>query len=160
MTAVAEPHSGLSVPTVQSVSSRGAALQASVAKRCMPPKALSTVEVRRRPSAAQVQREAATDERVGLFTPDKDGDTHTSCGRAAVIAARRGTVCGEVGRVPEFLSTVTRSFPPYTERIFTITCEVCATSVLVLRDLRLLNEKAPTSNIPSPVSQGSTILSL
>ena len=69
-------------------------------------------------------------------------------------------VCGEVGRVPEFLSTVTRSFPPYTERIFTITCEVCATSVLVLRDLRLLNEKAPTSNIPSPVSQGSTILSL
>jgi len=28
--------------------------------------------------------EAVTDERVGLFTPDKDGDTHTSCGRVAV----------------------------------------------------------------------------
>ena len=46
--------------------------------------------------------DAVTDERVGLFTPDKDGGTHTSCGRAAVLAARRGTVCGEVGRVPRF----------------------------------------------------------
>ena len=46
--------------------------------------------------------EAVTDERVGLFTPDKDGYTHTSRGRVAVIAARRGTVCGEVGRVPGF----------------------------------------------------------
>ena len=26
----------------------------------------------------------ATDEGVGLFTPDKDSDTHTSCGRVAV----------------------------------------------------------------------------
>ena len=46
--------------------------------------------------------DTVTDERVGLFTPDKDGDTHTSCGRVAVIAARRGTVCGEVGRVLRF----------------------------------------------------------
>ena len=43
--------------------------------------------------------EAVTDERVGLFTPDKDGGTHTSRGHVAVIAARRATVCGEVGRV-------------------------------------------------------------
>ena len=49
--------------------------------------------------------DAVTDERVGLFTPDKDGHTHTSCGRVAVIAARRGTVCGEVGRVLRFPST-------------------------------------------------------
>ena len=56
------------------------------------------------PSAAK-SGEAATDERVGLFTLDKDGRTHTSCGRAPVIAARRGTVCGEVGRVPRFPST-------------------------------------------------------
>ena len=61
----------------------------------------SAVEVRR---ARRRLREAATDERVGVFTPDKDGGTHTS-GRAAVIAARRGTVCGEVGRVPRFPST-------------------------------------------------------
>ena len=27
---------------------------------------------------------------------------HTGCGRVAVIVARRGTVCGEVGRVPGF----------------------------------------------------------
>ena len=32
--------------------------------------------------------EAVTDERAGVFTPDKDGGTHTSCGRAAVLAAR------------------------------------------------------------------------
>jgi len=38
------------------------------------------VEVR---SARRRLREAATDERVGVFTPDKDGGTHTSCGRAA-----------------------------------------------------------------------------
>ena len=49
--------------------------------------------------SAAKSRDTVTDERVGLFTPDKDGDTHTSCGRVAVIAARRGTVCGEVGRV-------------------------------------------------------------
>ena len=29
--------------------------------------------------------DTVTDERVGLFTPDKDGDTHASCGRVAVI---------------------------------------------------------------------------
>ena len=57
------------------------------------------VEVRR---ARRRLREAATDERVGLFTPDKDRCTADGTGRAAVIAARRGTVCGEVGRVPRF----------------------------------------------------------
>mmetsp|Transcript_26820 Transcript_26820/g.78097 ORF Transcript_26820/g.78097 Transcript_26820/m.78097 type:complete len:212 (+) Transcript_26820:592-1227(+) len=49
------------------------------------------VEVRR---ARRRLEDTVTDERVGLFTPDKDGRTHTSCGRAAVIAAKRGTVCG------------------------------------------------------------------
>ena len=57
----------------------------------------SAVEVRR---ARRRLGEAATDERVGLFTPDKDGYTHTSRGRVPVLAARRGTVCGEVGRSP------------------------------------------------------------
>ena len=61
-------------------------------------------------------REAATEERVGVFNPDKDGRTahahelrSAECGRAAVIliAARRGTVSGEVGRVPRFPSTLT-----------------------------------------------------
>ncbi|EOD21153.1 hypothetical protein EMIHUDRAFT_241549 [Emiliania huxleyi CCMP1516] len=52
------------------------------------------VEVRR---ARRRLGDTVTDERVGVFTPDKDGGTHTSCGRAAVIVARRGTVCGEVG---------------------------------------------------------------
>ena len=60
------------------------------------------VEVRR---ARRRLEDTVTDERVGVFTPDKDGHTHTSCGRVAVIAARRGTVCGEVGRVPRFCST-------------------------------------------------------
>ena len=67
----------------------------------------SAVEVRR---ARRRLEDTVTDERVGLFTPDKDGDTHTSCGRVAVIAARRGTVCGEVGRVPRFPST---QHPPF-----------------------------------------------
>ena len=53
------------------------------------------------PSVAQLG-EAATDERVGVFIPDKDGYTHTSRGRVAVLAARRGTVCGFVGRVLRF----------------------------------------------------------
>ena len=43
-------------------------VQASGAKRCMPPKALSRFAER----GAQVGGEAVTDERVGLFTPDKD----------------------------------------------------------------------------------------
>ena len=46
--------------------------------------------------------DAATDECVGLFTPDKDGDTADGAGCVPVLAARRGTVCGEVGRVPRF----------------------------------------------------------
>ena len=49
--------------------------------------------------------EAATDERVGLFTPDKKRGTADGAGRAASLAARRGSVCGEVGRVPRFPST-------------------------------------------------------
>ena len=62
----------------------------------------SAVEVRR---ARRRLEDTVTDERVGLFTPDKDGYTHTSRGRVAVLTARRGTVCGEVGRVPRFCST-------------------------------------------------------
>ena len=72
-------------------------------RSCSPSKELhateGAVEVRR---ARRRLGDTVTDERVGLFTPDKDGGTHTSCGRAAVLAARRGTVCGEVGRVPRF----------------------------------------------------------
>ena len=60
------------------------------------------VEVRR---ARRRLEEAVTDERVGLFTPDKDRCTADGMGRAAVLAARRGTVCGEVGRVLRFPST-------------------------------------------------------
>ena len=64
------------------------------------------VEVRR---ARRRLEDTVTDERVGLFTPDKDGYTHTSRGRVAVIAARRGTVCGEVGRVLRFPQLTVRS---------------------------------------------------
>ena len=53
-------------------------------------------------TSAAKSGDAATDECVGLFTPDKDRCTADGMGRAAVIAARRGTVCGEVGRVPRF----------------------------------------------------------
>ena len=68
------------------------------------------VEVRR---ARRRLEDTVTDERVGLFTPDKDGYTHTSRGRVAVLAARRGTVCGEVGRVLRFpqLTVNSRSTP-------------------------------------------------
>ena len=57
------------------------------------------VEVRR---ARRRLEDTVTDERVGLFTPDKDRCTADGMGRAAVRAARRGTVCGEVGRVLRF----------------------------------------------------------
>ena len=60
------------------------------------------VEVRR---ARRRLEDTVTDERVGVFTPDKDGDTADGAGCVPVIAARRGTVCGEVGRVPGFCST-------------------------------------------------------
>ena len=60
------------------------------------------VEVRR---ARRRLEEAVTDERVGLFTPDKDGDTADGAGCVPVIAARRGTICGEVARVLRFPST-------------------------------------------------------
>ena len=46
--------------------------------------------------------DTVTDERVGLFTPDKKRGTADGAGRAANLAARRGTVCGEVGRVLRF----------------------------------------------------------
>jgi len=47
--------------------------------------------------------DTVTDERVvGLFTPDKDSGTRRCAVRATVLAARRGTVCGEVGRVLRF----------------------------------------------------------
>ena len=57
------------------------------------------VEVRR---ARRRLEDTVTAERVGVFTPDKDRCTADGMGRAAVIAARRGTVCGEVGRVLRF----------------------------------------------------------
>ena len=49
--------------------------------------------------------DTVTDERVGLFTPDKKRGTAGGAGRAANLAARRGTDCGEVGRVLRFPST-------------------------------------------------------
>ena len=54
--------------------------------------------------------ETVTDERVGVFTPDKDGDTADGAGCVPVIAAMRRTVCGEVGRVLRF--------PPYQVHFF------------------------------------------
>ena len=65
----------------------------------MPPKALSTVEVRR---ARRRLKDTVTDERVGVFTPDKDGYTHTSRGRVAVLAARRGTSVAKCKWVASF----------------------------------------------------------
>ena len=59
----------------------------------------SAVEVRR---ARRRLEDTVTDERVGVFTPDKDSGTLRAAARATVLAARRGTVCGEVGRVPRF----------------------------------------------------------
>jgi len=69
----------------------------------MPPKALSRFAERgagwRTPSPTSALE----------YSLRSDGDTHTSCGRVAVIAARRGTVCGEVGRVPRFPQLTVRS---------------------------------------------------
>jgi hypothetical protein len=65
------------------------------------------VEVRR---ARHRLEDTVTDERVGVFTPDKDGDTADGAGRAANLAARRGTVCGECGSRPSILFN-SRSFP-------------------------------------------------
>ena len=62
----------------------------------------SAVEVRR---ARRRLEDTVTDERVGVFTPDKDGHTADGAGRVPVLAARRGTVCGEVGRVLRLCST-------------------------------------------------------
>ena len=70
----------------------------------MPPKALSRFAER----GARLE-DTVTDERVGLFTPDKDGDTADGAGCVPVIAARHGTVCGEVGRVPGFPQLTVRS---------------------------------------------------
>ena len=66
----------------------------------------SAVEVRR---ARRRLEDAVTDERVGLFTPDKDSGTRRCAVRATVLAARRGTVCGEVGRVLRFPQLTVRS---------------------------------------------------
>ena len=48
------------------------------------------VEVRR---ARRGLEDTVTDERVGVFTPDKDSGTRRGAARATVIAARRGIVC-------------------------------------------------------------------
>ena len=61
----------------------------------MPPKG----RCRGSPSAAK-SGDAVTDERVVVFTPDKDGYTHTSRGRVPVLAARRGTVSWVVDGPP------------------------------------------------------------
>ena len=42
---------------------------------------------------------------IRLFTSNKDSRTRRAAARATVLAARRGTVCGEVGRVPRLCST-------------------------------------------------------
>ena len=52
----------------------------------MPPKALSRFAER----GAGSGKPPPTDERVGLFTPDKDGHTHTSCGRVTCGRHLRG----------------------------------------------------------------------
>ena len=73
----------------------------------------SAVEVRR---ARRRLREAATDERVGVFTPDKKRGTADGAGRAANLAARRGTVCGEVGRVLRFPQLTVHALSKYIHR--------------------------------------------
>ena len=60
-------------------------------------------------AACKLVKDTVTDERVGLFTPDKDGYTHTSRGRVAVIAARRGTVVAKWVASSDFLNS--RSAP-------------------------------------------------
>ena len=93
---------------------RSCALQASVAKSCcdscMPPKALSRFADRDTDWGLDWGTLSPTNvERWSESAYMTRRHTHESCGRAAVIAARRGTVCGEVGRVPRFPS----SQPPY-----------------------------------------------
>ena len=63
-------------------------------------------------TSAVKSEDAATDECVGLFTPDKKRGTVDGAGRAANLAARRGTVCGEVGRVPRFPQLTVLSLYP------------------------------------------------
>ena len=70
-------------------------------------------------------REAATDERVGLFTPDKDGDTADGAGCVPVLAARRGTVCGEVGRVPRFPQLTVHTLYSLAAVLHTLCLERC-----------------------------------
>merc|ERR1711935_245315 len=70
-------------------------------------------------------QDTVTDERVVVLTPDKDGYTHTSRGRVAVLAARRGTVCGEVGRVPRFPSTDNPASTPFSRGILVIVGARC-----------------------------------
>ena len=61
-------------------------------------------------TSAVKSEDTVTDERVGLFTPDKNRYTADGMGRVAVIAARRGTVCGESGSGPP-ISVNSRSTP-------------------------------------------------
>ena len=92
-----QPHSGLCHLCRACEQQREAALQASGAKSCMPPKAL---RCRGSPSAAQVVLRGTFQ-----FSLRTKTGTHYS-GRCAwrvpVMAARRGTVYGDVGRVPRF----------------------------------------------------------
>ena len=67
------------------MSSRGAALQASVAKSCMPPKALS-----RFAELGEIRGSRRQRARRSIDSPDKDGDTADGAGCVPGIAARRG----------------------------------------------------------------------
>ena len=69
----------------------------------MPPKALSRFAERGEIGGHRHRRA-----RWSIHSGQR-GHTHTSCGHVAVIAARRGTVCGEVGRVLRFPQLRVRS---------------------------------------------------
>ena len=60
-------------------------------------------------NSAAKSGDAVTDERAGVFTPDKKRGTADGAGRAANLAARRGTACGEVGRALRFPQLTVRS---------------------------------------------------
>ena len=113
-TVVGEPHCCSVVTvntsnTVQLPTLNSSKQQRSCSARLQAQRALHATErgavERGSPSAARRLRDTVTDERVGLFTPDKDSGTRRCAVRATVFAARRGTVCGEVGRVLRFPST-------------------------------------------------------
>ena len=98
------------------------------------------VEVRR--ARRRRLEEAATDDRVGLFTPDKKRGTADGAGCAANLAARRGTVCGEVGRVLRFPSTqhphpVRRTYDGFAIYRSSVWACACITRARTPLDLRL-----------------------